>query len=353
MDELAVDAGGLVGAVGVVQHPPLVAVAVARPKGHATHLELLSVAALGGVVDHGLVKNLLVVEAAAQAQHLAKPRQVACRGVEACALQRRAHAVHHHMGVFLGAQLLPDVVAHELGPVFAGSARHDPAQHLRMHGAVHKTGAMFAFLLERLEEVVHIGRPLVARRTGQQTAGPAVAKDLGGRVGVDLAEAHGARHVHHIAHLHVAPGRFGQLGYVFGHQRLGVDLALVRQLRRHEPGERLGDREQQMRRVGLHLVVVALVHHAALVHHHQRIGVGAGEPLVHRDGLALVVIECHCAQWSRVGRQRRWCRRAPADIARGLQLAQVLHGPAQLRVFVRVAQVHTLRPFGWEGAHVA
>ena len=257
------------------------------------------------------------------------------------------------MGVLFSAQLLPDVVAHQLRPVFARGARHDPAQHLRMHGTVHKTGAMFAFLLERLEEVVHIGRPLVARRTGQQAAGPAVAKDLGGRVGVDLAEAHRARHVHHIAHLHVAPGRLCQLGHVLGHQRLGVDLALVRQLRRHEPGERLGDREQQMRRVGLHLVVVALVHHAALVHHHQGIGVGAGEPLVHRDGLALVVIECHSAQRSRVGRQRRRRDTAPADVACGLQLSQVLHSPAQLRVFVGVAQVHPLRPLGREGAHVA
>ena len=201
---------------------------------------------------------------------------------------------------------------------------------------------MRAFLGQRLEEVVHIGRPRVAGRTRQHARGPGVAEDLGLGVGVVLAKAHGTRHVHDLAHRHVAPGRAFQLRHVLRDQRLGVDAPFVGQLRGHQAGERFGDREQQVRRAGLHLVLVALEDHPPLVQHHDGVGIGAVQPLVHGDGLALVVVKAQAAQGHGRFGQGRGRRRAAPDVLRGLDFAQVLHHPAQLRIAVAVGHVHSL-----------
>ena len=257
------------------------------------------------------------------------------------------------MGILLHAELLPKALAHELGPVPARGARDDPAQHLGVHRAVDEALAVLALLLERLEEIVDRGRSLVARRARQHAAGPAVAKDLGRGVGVGLAKAHAPRHVHHLAHLHVAPGAARQFGHVLRDPRLVVDLAVVHELRGHQPGEGLGDREQQVRGPWPHRVVVALVHHAPPVQHDDGVGVGALQPLVHRDGLALVILEGQAAERVRIGREGRRRARAAPDVARGLQLAQMLQRPAHLRVLVGIATVHALRAFGRKVLHVA
>ena len=222
-----------------------------------------------------------------------------------------------------------------------------------MHRAVNKAGTVLALFLQSLQEVIDIGLALVTRWAWHQAAGPVVAEYFGCWVGVDLAKANGARHVHDVAHRHVAPRAASEFRHVLGHQRIGVNLALVRQLRCHQSGEGLGDREQQMRRPGLHLVVVALVNDTSLVQHHDGITVTGLEPFVDRGLVALVVVEHKTADRLVVHRQHSDRRTAVADIARWHEFTQVLRGKAHLRVFVRVTQVNALR-IGWrEGAHQA
>ena len=97
------------------------------------------------------------------------PKRARSRAVgdQARALQRRADRIDHHLGIFLHAQPAPDAFAHQVGEVLAGDARDDPAQHLGMHGAVDEAGAVFAFLLQRLEKARRCLRARVAGRRRQ------------------------------------------------------------------------------------------------------------------------------------------------------------------------------------------
>ncbi|RSJ44587.1 hypothetical protein D8815_10665 [Streptococcus gordonii] len=85
IDALAMDAARFERMVVIARNPPHVAIRIAGQRRVACLGKLGRIAAAANVVDHAFGQDLLAVEAAVVADHLAKAGQIAQRGVQATA----------------------------------------------------------------------------------------------------------------------------------------------------------------------------------------------------------------------------------------------------------------------------
>jgi hypothetical protein len=108
----------------------------------------------------------------------------------------------------------------------------------------------------------------------------------------------------------------------------GIYLALLDQRQHQRADEGLGGREHLVLRARSLAVEVALVDDAALVHHEHRIRVRLLDQLVEADHPAFAHGPRDLAEIERHGFQLRCRLIATRDLARRLQLADVLEGPA-------------------------
>src|SRR5690606_25865963 len=95
-------------AVGIVAHPPLIAIGPVRKCRVAGGRELLRIGASGDVVDDACRHNLAAVELTAVAHDLAEAREVARRRVEPATTTLDAEPVYRIMRLFFSAHRLPD-----------------------------------------------------------------------------------------------------------------------------------------------------------------------------------------------------------------------------------------------------
>ena len=316
--------------MGVVRDPPHVAVGPARQQLVAGLGKGRRIAAPADIVHGGCGNDLLAVELAPVAQHLAKARQVPQAQVQAAACKGRARGVHRHVGILLGAQAAPDALGQQIGHRLAAHARQHPAQRIGVGRAVAEGLAVHAFGLHGLQEFVVAARPGVVLGLGQRVARCRVRPDLGLGVRIVFAEAYARGHVHELAHRGVAEGRDRQLGHVLRHAARGVELPLGSQHGRQRSDEGLGHRHGAVLAFGFEHAEVALIDHAALVQHHDAVGVVGLERIAPGHGLA-------GTQWreaqlvdvvaQRLG-QRRCRRQAARHIHGGHELAKVRDAPA-------------------------
>ena len=145
-----------------------------------------------------------------------------------------------------------------------------------------------------------------------------------------------------MAQLHVTPGATLKFGHVARHQRIRVKAPLLHQLSGEQAGKALRDGEQQVGRLRLHAVHVALEDNAALVKHDNGIGVGLTKPVVHRQRAALVVHKREPFERQRRSGQRGHRAPAATDVACGHQFARVLQRPTHLGVPAPVGVAHHL-----------
>src|SRR6185503_14571797 len=141
-----------VDAVSVVRDPPLVVVAPALQRRIVAEHERLAAAALANLLYDGFRHDLLAVEAAVEAHHLAEAREVAQPRVQRGADERRAVGVDLQERILLDTEPGPDALAQHFGRRLLRHARNEPTQHIAVRRAVMEFRAVRSLLLDRRQK---------------------------------------------------------------------------------------------------------------------------------------------------------------------------------------------------------
>ena len=189
----------------------------------------------------GPVRNQPAVQ-----QHLAEPAHVAGGGAQAPVVHGGAQAVVQQLGVCFGAHRRPDQLGHQLSHGPAGRALADPAQHVRLRGAVQEPRAVRRLGLQRGQEPVKpAGLPLAGLPPDPLVEPP----DVGVRAGVLLDEPDPAAHVEDVPDQGAGVAAAGQFGHVAGDLAVRVQLAAVDEHGGHAAHHGLRHRHQRVRPV--------------------------------------------------------------------------------------------------------
>ena len=335
VNALAVDAPRFKCVVFVVRHPPHVAVAVTGQQRVTGFGKFGGVFAPLAVGHHGLGNDLLARIRAAATHHLAKTCHVPQRCAQTAAAKGHTDRIDTDEGVFLAAEFLPDAFAEHFGQALPGDAFHDPAHELGVDGFVGESLTVFPFFLEGEEEVVEGFGAVVVCAAGAKTTGARVVPNVGLGVGIQLGIEHADLHVHHLTQGGVGIGGVGHFRHVMRDEFLVVQHAFMHQRGAQCGGVRLGDREAGMWGVGLHRALVFFIHAAALVQHHDGVGVGVGQAAGPDARAALHVGELQRIDGALAGgidgTQVTWGPDAAPHIDGGHQLPHVRECPAVLR----------------------
>jgi hypothetical protein len=192
---------------------------------------------------------------------------------------------------------------------------------------------------------------------GQRAASRGVLPDFRIGIGIVFAVLQGGRHFEHLLYRCIAERAAGQLGndrayglgffqHAFGHQHFA-----------QQPGNRFGDGHRTVLAARIQAAGVLLIHHDAVMQHHDAVGVVGLQRL--RPGHARRAVQG--LEGDRIDRavqplrQGRGGAGSAGDAYGGHQFAEVADGPAQFREaeIVRVGVADALAFRRWETLHPA
>ncbi len=145
---------------------------------------------------------------------------------------------------------------------------------------------MRTFFLDGQQKLVEGLGAVVAGGSGYHAAGPCVVEDFSLGVGIVLGVLDAGGHVEQLTHGDVAKTGVLEFGNVGRGECVLVDHTLRHQHGAQGAYERLGHRHGDVLTLRLEHTEVALVDDAALVHHHDAIGVVGAQRLRPGHGLA-------------------------------------------------------------------
>jgi hypothetical protein len=223
----------------------------------------IRVAVLLHVGDPAFRDDLTAVDAAAIDQHLAERQQIMRPAGDAAGSARRAFGINGDEGIGRCAERLPEKPGAQVRETLAADPFQHDAEHVRVGREIGVVAAMVSRGLSQAAQEGKHGLVAAFRRWGIPGHGATVAGIVQlGEIGFVKVETDA--HVEQMLYGRVGIGAVARLGHKLADRRGRVEQALVLKNARDQRGDRLGDREHQMRIAAIDAVRVPFADQATV-----------------------------------------------------------------------------------------